>query len=40
MGLAEHAGPNLWRVRGDFEDVLRAMQRSATVKRRWQRMAR
>ncbi len=29
MGLAEHAGPNLWRVRGDFEDVLRAMQRSA-----------
>ena len=29
MGLAEHAGPNLWRVRSDFEDVLRAMQRSA-----------
>ena len=29
MGLAEHTGPNLWRVRGDFEDVLRAMQRSA-----------
>jgi hypothetical protein len=29
MGLAEHAGPNLWRVRGDFEDVLRAMQRSS-----------
>jgi type IV secretory pathway VirD2 relaxase/predicted DNA-binding transcriptional regulator len=28
MGLAEHAGPNLWRVRGEFEDVLRAMQRS------------
>jgi hypothetical protein len=28
MGLAEHAGPNLWQVRGDFEDVLRAMQRS------------
>jgi type IV secretory pathway VirD2 relaxase len=28
MGLAEHAGPNLWRVRVDFEDVLRAMQRS------------
>ncbi len=28
LGLAEHAGPNLWRVRGDFEDVLRAMQRS------------
>jgi hypothetical protein len=29
MGLAEHAGPNLWRVRRDFEEVLRAMQRSA-----------
>jgi type IV secretory pathway VirD2 relaxase len=29
MGLAEHAGPNLWRVRSDFEDVLRAMQRSS-----------
>ena len=29
MGLAEHAGPNLWRVREDFEEVLRAMQRSA-----------
>jgi type IV secretory pathway VirD2 relaxase len=29
MGLAERADPNLWRVRGDFEDVLRAMQRSA-----------
>jgi hypothetical protein len=28
MGLAEHAGPNLWRVRGDFEDILRALQRS------------
>jgi type IV secretory pathway VirD2 relaxase len=28
MGLAEHAGPSLWQVRGDFEDVLRAMQRS------------
>jgi hypothetical protein len=28
MGLAEHAGPNLWRVREDFENVLRAMQRS------------
>ena len=28
MGLAEHAGPNLWRVRGDFEGILRAMQRS------------
>ena len=29
MGLAERADPNLWRVRGNFEDVLRAMQRSA-----------
>lgn len=29
MGLAERSDPNLWRVRGDFEDVLRAMQRSA-----------
>jgi type IV secretory pathway VirD2 relaxase len=29
MGLAERADPNLWRVRVDFEDVLRAMQRSA-----------
>jgi type IV secretory pathway VirD2 relaxase len=29
MGLAEHAGPNLWRVRADFEEILRAMQRSA-----------
>ncbi len=29
MGLAERAEPNLWRVRSDFEDVLRAMQRSA-----------
>jgi type IV secretory pathway VirD2 relaxase len=28
MGLAEHIGPNLWRVRADFEEVLRAMQRS------------
>jgi Protein of unknown function (DUF3363) len=28
MGLAERADSNLWRVRGDFEDVLRAMQRS------------
>ena len=27
MGLAEFAGPNAWLVRGDFEDVLRAMQR-------------
>ena len=29
MGLAERTDPNLWRVRRDFEDVLRAMQRSA-----------
>jgi hypothetical protein len=29
MGLAEHTGPNLWRVRADFEEILRAMQRSA-----------
>lgn len=29
MGLAESAGPNTWRVRQDFEDILRAMQRSA-----------
>jgi hypothetical protein len=28
MGLAEHTGPNLWRVRADFEEILRAMQRS------------
>src|ERR1039458_6954686 len=28
MGLAEHAGPNLWRVRRAFEDILRALQRS------------
>lgn len=29
MGLAEATGPNTWRVRQDFEDILRAMQRSA-----------
>jgi type IV secretory pathway VirD2 relaxase len=29
MGLAEPAGPNTWRVRQDFENVLRTMQRSA-----------
>lgn len=28
MGLAEPAGPNTWRVRRDFQDVLRAMQRT------------
>ena len=27
MGLAEWAGTNIWRVRRDFESVLRAMQR-------------
>jgi len=29
MGLAESSGPQTWRVRRDFESVLRAMQRSA-----------
>jgi hypothetical protein len=29
MGLAETGGSNAWRVRQDFENVLRAMQRSA-----------
>ncbi|MGI8742256.1 MAG: DUF3363 domain-containing protein [Bryobacteraceae bacterium] len=29
MGLAEATGPDAWRVRQDFEDILRAMQRSA-----------
>jgi hypothetical protein len=29
MGLAEPSGPNHWRVRRDFENILRAMQRSA-----------
>jgi type IV secretory pathway VirD2 relaxase len=29
MGLVKHTGPNLWRVRADFEEILRAMQRSA-----------
>ena len=29
MGLAESNGPKTWRVRRDFEGVLRAMQRSA-----------
>lgn len=28
MGLAESVAPNTWRVRRDFENVLRAMQRS------------
>ncbi len=29
MGLAEPTGPTTWRVRQDFESILRAMQRSA-----------
>ena len=29
MGLAESMGPNTWRVRRDFEELLRAMQRTA-----------
>jgi type IV secretory pathway VirD2 relaxase len=29
MGLAESTGPKTWRVRRDFENVLRAMQRGA-----------
>lgn len=29
MGLAQAVGPNAWRVRRDFEEVLRAMQRTA-----------
>jgi hypothetical protein len=29
MGLAEPADPNTWHVRQDFENILRAMQRSA-----------
>jgi type IV secretory pathway VirD2 relaxase len=29
MGLAELRRPNIWHVRRDFEDVLRAMQRAA-----------
>jgi type IV secretory pathway VirD2 relaxase len=29
MGLAEPTGPNIWSVRQDFENILRAMQRSA-----------
>lgn len=33
MGLAESMGPNIWRVRRDFEQVLRAMQRTADRQR-------
>jgi hypothetical protein len=29
MGLAESTGPKTWRMRRDFENVLRAMQRGA-----------
>jgi type IV secretory pathway VirD2 relaxase len=29
MGLAESTGPGKWLIRGDFEEVLRAMQRTA-----------
>jgi hypothetical protein len=29
MGLAESIGPNMWSVRGNFPEVLRAMQRAA-----------
>ena len=29
MGLAQRPGPNVWHVRQDFDNVLRAMQRSA-----------
>jgi len=29
MGLADASGPSAWRVRQDFENILRAMQRSA-----------
>ena len=28
MGLAESTGPNVWRVRRDFDQILRAMQRT------------
>ena len=33
MGLAEAAEPNEWRVRQDFESVLRGMQRVADRQR-------
>ncbi len=33
MGLAESVGPNLWRVRRDFEQILRAMQRTSDRQR-------
>ena len=33
MGLAESSGPNTWRLREDFEQVLRAMQRASDRQR-------
>jgi type IV secretory pathway VirD2 relaxase len=33
MGVAESTGPNTWRVRRDFEQVLRAMQRTTDRQR-------
>jgi type IV secretory pathway VirD2 relaxase len=33
MGIAESTGPNSWRVRRDFEQILRAMQRTADRQR-------
>ena len=33
MGLAEPTGPNTWRLRRDFEQVLRAMQRTTDRQR-------
>ena len=33
MGLAESTGPHTWRVRRDFEQILRAMQRTADRQR-------
>jgi type IV secretory pathway VirD2 relaxase len=33
MGLAEPTGPNTWRLRRDFEQVLRAMQRTSDRQR-------
>ena len=33
MGLAESTGPNSWRLRRDFEQILRAMQRATDRQR-------
>jgi hypothetical protein len=33
MGLAESTGPNSWRLRRDFDEILRAMQRTADRQR-------